>query len=60
MTLDVAADIKTNDPIDAADALLRSSEAALTVNKDAALADGLGCHSGKAVMREAAEKAGLS
>jgi chlorophyllide a reductase subunit Y len=60
MTLDLAADTKTNDPIDAAEALVRSSETAATVDKAAALTDGLGCHSGKAVMRAAAEKAGMS
>jgi exonuclease VII large subunit len=56
MTLDVVADIKTTDPVDAAEALVRSSDAAATVNKAAALSDGLGCHSGKATMRA---KAGM-
>jgi len=60
MTLDVVADIKTPDPIDAVEALVSSPEAAAAVNKAAALGDGLGCHSGKAAMREAAEKSGMS
>jgi 3,8-divinyl chlorophyllide a/chlorophyllide a reductase subunit Y len=54
MTLDA------QDPIVATEALQRSEEAAAGVNAAAAEVDGLGCHSGKDVMRAAAEKAGLS
>ena len=54
MTLD------TQDPIVATEALQHSEEAAAGVNAAAAVTDGLGCHSGKDVMRAAAEKAGLS
>jgi len=60
MTLDVVTESKSDDPIDAAESLARSPEAAAGVNKAAAASDGLGCHSGKATMRAAAEKSGMS
>jgi len=58
MTLDAPAE--TTGPIEAAEALARSGEIAQSVDKAATTQDGLGCHSGKATMRAAAEKAGMS
>jgi chlorophyllide a reductase subunit Y len=58
MSLDAPAE--TSGPIEAVEALARSSEVAQSVDKAATTQDGLGCHSGKATMRAAAEKAGMS
>jgi chlorophyllide a reductase subunit Y len=58
MSLDAPAEAPG--PIEAAEALARSSEAARSVDKAATTQDGLGCHSGKSTMRAAAENAGMS
>ena len=57
MTLDAPA---VSGPLEAAEALARSAEAAQGLTEAATRSDGLGCHSGKATMRAAAEKAGMS
>ena len=60
MSLDLPADVATHEPLEAVEALARDAGAAAAINPAATAADGLGCHSGKDVMRAAAEKAGLS
>jgi len=58
MTLDAPAE--STGPIEAAEALVRSPDSAHGVDAAAASSDGLGCHSGRATLRAAAEKAGMS